>query len=82
MSAVIQRQELHLLGKSDFLCPVHPLHHASNEQRRLLLVSVSAGNGHVRAAQAIAAHVLKTYAPDYAVRLFLSEVSVFRQAIF
>ena len=33
-------------------------------------------------AQAIAAHVLKTYAPDYAVRLFLSEVSVFRQAMF
>ncbi len=61
MSAVIQRQELHLLGKSDFLCPVHPLHHASNEQRRLLLVSVSAGNGHVRAAQAIAAHAWRDF---------------------
>ena len=61
MSAVIQRQELHLLGKSDFICPVHPLHHASNEQKRLLLVSVSAGNGHVRAAQAIAAHAWRDF---------------------
>ncbi len=61
MSTIIQRQELHILGKSEFLCPVHPLHHASNDQRRLLLVSVSAGNGHVRAAQAIAAHAWRDF---------------------
>lgn len=61
MSTIIQRQELHILEKSEFLCPVHPLHHASNDQRRLLLVSVSAGNGHVRAAQAIAAHAWRDF---------------------
>ena len=61
MNAITQRQTLHLLGKSDFLCPVHPLHHASNDQRRLMLVSVSAGNGHVRAAQAIAAHAWRDF---------------------
>jgi len=56
MTAVIHRQALPVHGESDFACPVHPLHHASTDQRRILLVSVSAGNGHVRAAQAIAAH--------------------------
>lgn len=43
-------------SESDFACPVHPLHHATRESKRLLLISVSAGNGHVRAAQALAAH--------------------------
>ncbi|MFN5509747.1 MAG: P-II family nitrogen regulator [Burkholderiales bacterium] len=33
-------------------------------------------------AQSIAAHVLRTHAPDYAVRIFLSDVTVFRQAMF
>lgn len=33
-------------------------------------------------AQAIATHVLKTHAPDYAVRIFLCDVTVFRQAMF
>ena len=61
MNAITQRQALHLPGKSDFLCPVYPLHHASNDQRRLMLVSVSAGNGHVRAAQAIAAHAWRDF---------------------
>ena len=61
MSAIIQRQELHILGRSDLSCSVHPLHHASHEQKRLLLVSVSAGNGHVRAAQAIAAHAWRDF---------------------
>lgn len=61
MNAMIQRQALHTVGASDLLCPVHPLHHASNNQRRLLLLSVSAGNGHVRAAQAIAAHAWRDY---------------------
>ena len=61
MSAMIQRQALHTVGASDLLCPVHPLHHASNNQRRLLLLSVSAGNGHVRTAQAIAAHAWRDY---------------------
>lgn len=61
MSTITQRQELHLLGKSEFVCPVHPLHHASNDQRRVLLISVSAGNGHVRAAQAIAAHAWRDF---------------------
>lgn len=53
MTAAIQ--PLPVFGESHFPCPVHPLHHATNNQRRILLVSVSAGNGHVRAAQAIAA---------------------------
>jgi processive 1,2-diacylglycerol beta-glucosyltransferase len=61
MSAITHRQELHLLSKSELLCPVHPLHHASNDQRRVLLISVSAGNGHVRAAQAIAAHAWRDF---------------------
>ena len=61
MNAITQRQALHLPGKSDFLCPVYPLHHASNDQRRLMLLSVSAGNGHVRAAQAIAAHAWRDF---------------------
>ena len=54
MTAVIQ--PLPVFDELDFPCPVHPLHHATGNQRRILLVSVSAGNGHVRAAQAIAAH--------------------------
>jgi processive 1,2-diacylglycerol beta-glucosyltransferase len=54
MTAAIQ--PLPIFGGSEFPCPVHPLHHATVNQRRILLVSVSAGNGHVRAAQAIAAH--------------------------
>lgn len=33
-------------------------------------------------AQSIATHVLKAHAPDYAVRIFLSDVTVFRQAMF
>ncbi len=54
MTAAIQ--PLPVFGESHFPCPVHPLHHATSNQRRILLLSVSAGNGHVRAAQAIAAH--------------------------
>ena len=54
MTVVIQ--PLPVFDELDFPCPVHPLHHATGNQRRILLVSVSAGNGHVRAAQAIAAH--------------------------
>ena len=54
MTAAIQ--PLPVFDELDFPCPVHPLHHATGNQRRILLVSVSAGNGHVRAAQAIAAH--------------------------
>jgi nitrogen regulatory protein P-II 2 len=33
-------------------------------------------------ADAIAAHVLHTHAPNYAVRVLVSEVGVFRQAMF
>jgi processive 1,2-diacylglycerol beta-glucosyltransferase len=61
MTAAIQ--PLPVFGESHFPCPVHPLHHATNNQRRILLVSVSAGNGHVRAAQAIAAHAWPDF-PD------------------
>ena len=61
MSALILRQEIQALEASDFPCPVHPLHHATREPKRLLLVSVSAGNGHVRAAQALAAHAWKDF---------------------
>lgn len=56
MNALTFRQEMQVLEESDFPCPVHPLHHANNEPKRVLLVSVSAGNGHVRAAQALVAH--------------------------
>lgn len=61
MTAAIQ--PLPVFGESHFPCPVHPLHHATNNQRRILLVSVSAGNGHVRAAQAIAAQAWPDF-PD------------------
>jgi processive 1,2-diacylglycerol beta-glucosyltransferase len=61
MTAAVQ--PLPVFGESHFPCPVHPLHHATNNQRRVLLVSVSAGNGHVRAAQAIAAHAWPDF-PD------------------
>ncbi|MCE2859853.1 MAG: galactosyldiacylglycerol synthase [Oxalobacteraceae bacterium] len=61
MSTITQRQALQVFTQSDFPCPVHPLHHASSDQKRLLLVSVSAGNGHVRAAQAIAAHAWRDF---------------------
>lgn len=61
MSTITQRQALQVFRQSDFPCPVHPLHHASSDQKRLLLVSVSAGNGHVRAAQAIAAHAWRDF---------------------
>lgn len=56
MNTLIQRQALPLPDTIEFPCPVHPLHHASRASRRVLVVSVSAGNGHVRAAQAIVAH--------------------------
>lgn len=61
MTAAVQ--PLPVFGESHFPCPVHPLHHATNNQRRILLLSVSAGNGHVRAAQAIAAHAWPDF-PD------------------
>lgn len=61
MTAAVQ--PLPVFGESHFPCPVHPLHHATNNQRRILLLSVSAGNGHVRAAQAIAAHAWPAF-PD------------------
>jgi len=56
MSALTRRHDLLTFSEPDFPCPVHPVLHGSSESRRLLLVSVSAGNGHVRAAQAIVAH--------------------------
>lgn len=55
LSSLSRRQPLQRFDNADFPCPIHPLHHASRESRRVMLVSVSAGNGHVRAAQALAA---------------------------
>lgn len=56
MNAIVERQGLRLFEDTDFPCPIHPLHHASSDSKRIMLVSVSAGNGHVRAAQALVAH--------------------------
>lgn len=61
MSTLLYRQDCGTLEAVDFPCPVHPLHHATHEPKRILLVSVSAGNGHVRAAQAIGAHAVKDF---------------------
>ena len=61
MNTLFFRDTMQISEDSDFPCPVHPLHHATRGQKRLLLVSVSAGNGHVRAAQAIVTHAWRDF---------------------
>lgn len=61
MSSMTYLQDMRVLEGTDFPCPVQPRNHAASTPKRILLVSVSAGNGHVRAAQAIAAQALTDF---------------------